>query len=259
MIYPWQWPTAMRGLDVVQKLRGGYDVAAMAAEIKVAGEASLATQQTGPHHNGRWLRLGLIGPSGDYERSYFLKGEKPGKTEVLRAMPTVEAMLDSLPGEIENAIISKMKPGAYVRWHRDNKHSVDLGEVRLHLPVTTSPDAIIEIGHHKFMMTPGDLWYGDFSFPHRVWNHGTEERIHLMIGLRADDASRSMFSPDYLDAAQRRRSARAISSRLFDFSERLHAEGRYATRYRRERQASLAAGKDFRPEKTGMQTNSADD
>jgi hypothetical protein len=259
MIYPWQWPTALAGLDVVQKLRGGYDAATMAAEVAAAGEAVLASPQAGPYHNGKWMRLGLVGPSGDYDRSYFGKGEKPAKTEVLKAMPTVEAMLDSLPGEVASAIVSKMEPGAYLRWHRDSQHSVDLGEIRLHLPVVTSPDAVIEIGHHKFMMTPGDLWYGDFSFPHRVWNRGTAPRIHLMVGLRADDRSRTLFSEAYLAAAPRRRWARAIAGRVFDFSERLHAEGRYASQYRAERKAVQASGGAFRPDHVGMRTRRSAD
>ncbi len=224
----------------------------MLTEVNTVRAKTGTNIQTGPHHNGRWQRLGLYGPSGDHERTHFRKGERAEKTEPLKSMPTVEAMLDSLPGTIRSASVSDMEPGAYLRWHRDVEQSVDIDQVRLHLPIKTSPDAVLELGHHSFTMPEGELWYGDFSFPHRVWNKGDEDRIHLLIVLNNDEAAKAMFPPEFLEQAPRRKIARKLSGKCFDLSEKLHAEGRYAAQFRRERQKILQSGEVFDPKTVGM-------
>ncbi len=244
---------------VLLKLRDGFDAPRMLAEVNAAREQIDTTIQTGPYHNGRWQRLGLYGPGGDHIRYYARKGERPEKTAPLKLMPTVEAMLDSLPGTIRSASVSAMQPGGYLRWHRDVEQSVDIDQVRLHLPIKTSKDAVLQLGHHSLTLPEGELWYGDFSFPHRVWNKGGEDRIHIMIVLENDDAAKTLFPAEFLSQAQRRRIARKLSGRSFDFSEKLHAEGRYAARYRRERQATLQNGEIFDPKTVGMGGKFAND
>ena len=239
--YPWQWPSWMADVPLTQALATGYDVPRMRAELELGKRESQLTRQAGPHHNGGWDRMGLVSPSGNPLKSYGSPGEKPAKTAVLRAMPYIESIIDGLDAPVRAAVVSVMQPGARVRWHRDLSHSIDLSIVRLHLSIETNPAATLELGHELTHWSAGTLWYGDFSFPHRVVQDGLEPRTHLMIDIDAK-AARGLFSPQFLADRPRRRIVRALSTRIFDFSEKLHAEGRYAARFRRERDAQRREG-----------------
>jgi hypothetical protein len=239
--FPWQWPTAFGGLSVTQQISSGYDAARVSAELAETERAFRLVRQDGPHHNGGWNRMGLVSPDGDPEQSYLKRGQKPGKTPVLRAMPYLESIIDELGVPVMSASVSVMLPGARVRWHRDPAYSVDRAFVRLHLPIVTHSSATLEIGHELTRWAAGILYYGDFTFPHRVAHDGPVPRIHIMIDLQAESARR-LFNTEYLAAAGKRHWARRISARVFDFSERLHPAGRYAIRYRQRRQQMISNG-----------------
>ena len=51
----------------------------------------------------------------------------------------------------------------------------------------------------------GQLWYGDFTFPHRLQNAGTESRVHLVIDLM-NNAELKRMLPDSLIAQREVRS-----------------------------------------------------
>jgi aspartyl/asparaginyl beta-hydroxylase (cupin superfamily) len=185
--------------------------------------------------------MGLITPDGDPAQTYLKRGQKPRKTPVLLAMPYLESIIDGLGVPVKSAGVSVMLPGARVRWHRDTSHSVDGSLVRFHLPVATHPSATLEIAHELTCWAAGTLYYGDFTFPHRVAHDGPEPRIHIMIDTQAK-AARQLFSETYLAAAQRRARARNIAATIFDFTEKLHPAGWHARRHREQRNEMVKNG-----------------
>ena len=252
--YPWCWPSALAGLHLVERLAPEFDAEALRRELADVEQRHGPTAQTGPHHNGKWNRIGLVGPGGDPDRSYAAAGEQPQATPVLALMPTLRRWLDSMEGEVQRAIISRMEPGAYVRWHRDPEESADRSVMRLHLPVVTNDQCIMDIGHHRVRLGAGRLWYSDFTFPHRVFNNSRQPRVHIMIDVTASERTRQLLPPRYWQERGRRRLARKLAAEMFDASERLHQEGRYAAEFRRKRNAALARGEAFTPETVGMKT-----
>ncbi|WP_205479199.1 aspartyl/asparaginyl beta-hydroxylase domain-containing protein [Sphingomonas arenae] len=253
-VHPWCWPSAALRLHLVERLDVSFDLAALRRELGEVERQHGATIQTGPHHNGKWSRIGLVGPGGDPERSYAASGEEPRETPVLALMPTLRRWISNMDGQVHRAIISRMEPGAYVRWHRDPGESADRSVMRLHLPVLTSADCIMELAHHRVQLRPGILWYSDFTFPHRVFNSSNAPRVHIMIDLAATDRTRAVLPSRYWQERGRRRIARRLATAMFDASERLHEEGRYAADFRRKRQQSLARGEAFVPEQVGMKS-----
>jgi hypothetical protein len=124
--------------------------------------------------------------------------------------------------------------------------------MRLHLPLVTTPASTMDLGHQRWHLSAGHLWYGDFSFPHRVFNGSSEQRVHVMVDVRPSLAMKGLLSPSYKREASRRSAARTLASGVFDLSERFHAEGRYAAAFRRERDAAQREGRAFNPSRVGI-------
>lgn len=237
--YPWQWPSAAAAVDLQWCLPAVLDEERLAADLRAVMRTYVPSLQDGPHHNGGWKRLGLICPDGDPHQAHLLPGQVNRRSPVLDLMPYVRDVLGDLPFPIWYAVLSSMEPGARVRWHRDYDRSLDGGKARFHIPIRTSPQARLEIGHQRCRWTPGRIWYGDFTFPHRVANDGPAPRVHIILDVAASDAVKAVCPPQFLDQTPRRKMARKMAALTFDFSEKLHAEGRYAARVRAERDRGI--------------------
>jgi hypothetical protein len=235
LLYPWQWLSAASGQKLMLRLPHAIDVGRLQDDLAAVYRDFRPSTQDGPHHNGRWKRLGLVSPDGDPMQAYLQPGQSYRPTPVLDHMPYVRELIDELRFPVRSASISVMEPGARVRWHRDLSHSIDLRTVRVHLPIQTNAASIIRIGHQTAHWPAGELWYGDFSFPHSVRNDWDRPRVHIIFDLEATDAVRASFPPDYVAAAPVRNAVRAVVARMFDFSEKFHAEGRKSIRMRAER------------------------
>lgn len=244
MVRPWQIPSLALGLALSFPLRRAFDADAVAAEVDAVLNDGAFTPQSGPYHDGGWTRLGLVSPSGDPARTYARDGEPKEKTPILKAMPTVERLLDSFGGPIRSATLSLMAPGGEVRWHTDARQSLDLAYVRLHVPVFTDPAAVTTIGHQTLHMAPGHVWYGDFTFPHKVVNGSAKPRLHIMFDVPSTPELAQAFPEAYLRQGRRRRLARRMAMRAFNLQQRLSAQGREARalRARRDAEAKGAGG-----------------
>lgn len=235
LIYPWQWLSAASGQRLMLRLPIRADAAALQEDLAAVYRNYRPNTQDGPHHNGKWKRLGLIAPDGDPEQAYLRPGQSFRPTPVLDHMPHLRELMARMDFPVRSATISVMEPGARVRWHRDLSHSVDLKTVRLHLPIATDPASIIRIGHESAHWPAGELWYGDFSFPHSVRNDWDRPRVHIIFDLEVADRVRSALPADYVAAAPLRSMVRAAVAKMFDVSEKFHPEGRRASRVRAER------------------------
>ncbi|MEV7238898.1 aspartyl/asparaginyl beta-hydroxylase domain-containing protein [Streptomyces sp. NPDC051020] len=149
---------------------------------KDAGERPLAATN--------WTGLALRTQGGDPLRT---DPGGPGllpftPTRILERTPHFQDVLDSLPMELRSVRLLRLGSGAEVGFHRDAHHGFDYGQIRLHIPIITNPDAIIEIGGVSHNWQPGTLWYGDFTLLHRLWNRGQSERVHMVIDALVNPA-----------------------------------------------------------------------
>jgi len=80
--------------------------------------------------------------------------------------------------------LSKLKAGGSIDWHRDD-FSKKTGEdvFRIHIPVSTQPENIQIIGHTLNFWDIGEIWLGDYRFPHKAINGSEEDRIHMIVDL----------------------------------------------------------------------------
>jgi len=89
----------------------------------------------------------------------------------------------------------RLRPGARIREHRDHL-SLENGEIRVHVPVTTNPDVDFVVNGVRLAMNPGEAWYINFNLPHRVANRGTTDRVHLVLDCIVNDWLRGLLPWD---------------------------------------------------------------
>ncbi len=132
----------------------------------------------------------------------------PFKTEGWRVIPLVKGgkrqafvdrhagigrALDFFQDPVLHAVLYSMLPGAEVHLHRDVPGSFGLGSLKFHVPLETNPGVTFQVGREDFAMKAGELWALNTSYIHGVRNHGTTERVHLVVTALAGEWSRSML------------------------------------------------------------------
>jgi hypothetical protein len=244
MVRLWQLPSLAAGLSLVFPLRVEVELEAILAEFARLQGSLQFGPQSGPYHNGKWNRVGLVAPGGDHTRTYPHPGERNEPTELLKALPSVQRIFDLFEGPVRAASISRMEPGAKVKWHRDVRQSADLEYVRLHLPIITTPQSTMVLAHHTTHLTAGQLWYGDFNFPHRVDNDSKEARIHIMFDVPSKASLMGFFPDRFGRERTRRKVARRLATGVFDGWQKSTAGGQQMEAQRAARAAALERGED---------------
>lgn len=152
-------------------------------EARWAPQATASVnQRVRSRGRGDWTVVPLLAPSGDARRTDpGLPGEEYARTVNLDAMPRLSALISALPCEKMCARLLKLSPSASIKQHVDAFFGFSYGKVRLHVPLVTTPTALMVFGERSVHWSPGRLWYGDFSTPHTVLNNGTADRIHLVV------------------------------------------------------------------------------
>lgn len=212
--YPWQLLTRALRLQLTARLEQSFPADELRREFDAILEAYAPKQQFGQYHLGGWTGVALHAVDGDPLEDRDIPGRSFAKTPALRLAPCMETIIDSFPCAKKRVRLLQLAPGRKVFWHRDFWHSVDSTQLRLHVPIVTNPDVRMQVSHDDCPWRPGELWYGDFTFPHRLQNGGDAARVHLVVDLVNEPAARALL-PDTLNAQRARRiRARAWCNRL---------------------------------------------
>lgn len=139
-----------------------------------------------------WTVLPLRSPGGSADRT---DPGGPGLLEYrdtpwLARTPYFAEALDAIPAPKRAVRLMALGPGAATRRHNDTKYGFPWGALRLHIPLVTLPEAILEFDgpqgeREVHCWQPGTLWFGNFCRPHRISNTGDAVRVHLVIDTYA--------------------------------------------------------------------------
>jgi hypothetical protein len=82
-------------------------------------------------------------------------------------------------------MLVKLKPGGVIDYHVDEGPYAEQFS-RFHIPIITNPKCMISVDQDEQRseteyMKAGEMWWFNHRKPHFVFNHGTEDRIHLII------------------------------------------------------------------------------
>ena len=159
-----------------------------------ADVAALPDEDWIPHFNtsyyqGDWSGVALRSVGG-VARAIYPDPNPDGvwqDTEILGYCPALAAAVAAFECEKLAVRLLRLGPGASVREHTDYNLGYEDGEIRIHVPVLTNPDAVFELEGRAIDMQPGESWYLDFNLRHRVANLGAEPRVHLVIDCVVND------------------------------------------------------------------------
>jgi hypothetical protein len=140
-------------------------------------------------YQGDWSGAAFRAPGGDASRLYpDLTGTLPFEDTPLRAAcPGVDALMRSFACPLLAVRFLRLGPGARILPHRDYDLGFRTGEVRLHVPVITSPEVAFVVAGVPLPMSPGEVWYADFDRVHHVHNSGLLARVHLVLDCVVND------------------------------------------------------------------------
>lgn len=172
------------------------------------------------NRRGLWGGVSLYAQGGRYD--VLTCGPAPYEpTPALARAPHLRAVVESFATEPRAVRVLTLDPGARIYEHYDPESSLDTGVVRLHVPIVTHPDVEFFLAGKRTRWRPGELWYGDFSFPHHAHNKSAVPRTHLVMDLLVTDAIEALFPRDYVEARELRRVQRAVHQFVCDQKTRL--------------------------------------
>ncbi len=212
-LYPWQLATKRFGVKLTCKLDPVYDVPKLQAECNRIIEEYSPANQFGDDHEGGWKAVCLVSSGGDPYEDRYLDGVFT-KTPALNLAPYMESIIDGFPGQTARVRLMQLLPRENIFWHFDGWQSLDQKDVRLHILIVTNSEVQFQISHEDCRWLPGELWYGDFTFPHRLYNGGDSPRVHLVMDFVVDNEIKALFPRAIQDSVKTRRTIRKLCARL---------------------------------------------
>lgn len=151
------------------------------------------------HHNitqysGKWTALSLRSPGGRDTPVPDLLGEEgfENNANMIR-FASVNALVDSLQCPVMSVRFLNLQAGAKIKPHRDHDLAFEMGEARLHFPITTSEFVEFYLDSQLLKMGEGECWYINANLEHEVENKGETDRIHLVIDCKVNDWLKEVF------------------------------------------------------------------
>ena len=162
--------------------------------------AAICPDEWTPHYNesdygGLWQGIALRSATGSYRD---LHAGHPGAagftdTDLAARCPSLRRVMAGFRCPLNSVRLLSLAPGSFIHEHCDAGTSYEEGEVRIHVPVQTSPDVEFYVCGERLRLDEGGCYYVNVNLPHRVNNRGSEPRIHLVIDLVVNDWVRSLF------------------------------------------------------------------
>jgi hypothetical protein len=173
------------------KLPVSFDPQPLVADLAGLGEKAWIAHFNTANYEGDWAAAPLLAPAGETHPVRQISADPTCSqfepTEFMLQVPHIAAVLDWFECPLKLTRLLRLGPGAMIREHRDYNLGYADGEIRLHVPVTTSPDVEFLLDDNPVRMTAGECWYLNFNLPHSLNNLGDEARIHLVIDCVIND------------------------------------------------------------------------
>lgn len=207
-MYPWQILSRLAGINLTHRLCVNQSINVETLQAEVANIISkympAGHSSSDAYHDGGWTTIGLVTHKADPFEDRPL-GPPYEKTPVLALAPYIESIIDGFLTEKKRVRLMELQPRKSIFWHYDKGSTIDSGRTaRIHIPVFTSERVKVQLSHEDAVWKAGEVWYGDFAFPHRLYNAGCASRVHLIVDVAINDYVLSLFSREFLAAKGRR-------------------------------------------------------
>ena len=167
----------------------------LAAELDLIEPDDWVPHFNTAYYEGLWSGVSLRAVGGVAKQLYpDPTATTFANTPILARCPYFQEVLATFQCPLEAARLLKLSAGSCIREHRDYRLGYEDGVIRVHIPIVTSPQVEFYMQGQKVVMQVGECWYLNVNVPHRVDNHSTIDRIHLVIDCIVDDWVRALFA-----------------------------------------------------------------
>ena len=166
-----------------------FDPAPLVADLARLAPEDWIEQPLRANYEGGWDIVPLRAVAGETHPLRLVYADPAATrfadTRWLDRLPAFRAALQRFRCPLRSVRLMRLAAGSLIKEHCDDLDA-EVGNLRLHVPVTTSPDVDFRLGGHRVAMAPGSVWYLRLSDPHSVANRGTTDRIHLVLDAAVD-------------------------------------------------------------------------
>ena len=172
-----------------------FDAAGLQADANALSPGDWIPHFNTRYYEGDWSGAALRAVGGVADRLYPdpTAGDQFADTPVLERCPNARAALAAFRCPLLAVRFLRLGPRSRIREHSDYNLSVDDGEVRIHVPVTTNAGVEFHLDRSPVDMAPGEVWYLDLNLRHAVVNAGSVPRVHLVVDCVVDDWMRELI------------------------------------------------------------------
>jgi hypothetical protein len=168
-----------------------FDPARLARDLATVSSADWIAHFVPQNYDGDWSAIPLRGAAGATHPIKMIYAD-PTATEFedtpfLAPCPYFREVLAAFQCELQCVRLMRLTPGSTIKEHHDLDLDAKHGSARLHIPVITNPEVEFELSRRRIVMAPGEVWYLRLADPHRVYNRGTTDRVHLVIDTLMND------------------------------------------------------------------------
>jgi hypothetical protein len=166
-----------------------FDPAPLRADLERLGDDEWVAHFNTALYHGDWSGIALRSVGGVATQLYpdpTAQGAY-ADTDVLRRCPALAAAVARFECELLAVRLLRLGPGAGIGEHRDHRLGHQDGEIRIHVPITESPQVDFRVDGTRVPMAAGEAWYLDLNLPHSVANHGPTARVNLVVDCVVND------------------------------------------------------------------------
>lgn len=109
----------------------------------------------------------------------------PAYKLLTEARPIVMNLMHYVGGErLGRVMINKIAPGGRIFPHADTPSHAEYYS-RFHVVLQSQPGVIFRAGDEQVYMGTGEIWWFDNKQEHEVINNSADDRIHMIVDIRA--------------------------------------------------------------------------
>lgn len=169
-----------------------FDPVRLKADLSLVSPGEWRRHYNERDYGGEWSGVALRSPSGAIS-DLAARGDSFENTGLFTRCEYIREVLANFRCPLKSARFLSLSPGSFVREHSDPSLGYEDGEVRIHVPVETSPEVEFYSAGERLQFDEGGCYYVNVSLPHRVNNPGPTGRVHLVIDAEVNDWVRELF------------------------------------------------------------------
>ena len=167
------------------------------------------------HYDEGWGGIALRSGSGRADDLHAAPLHTYRNTPVLEQSGYLREVLASFHCSLGRVRLLRLAVGAVIHEHVDEGVGRGRNQLRLHVPIQTNPGVEFYSNGRRVTLAPGECWFIDTTYPHRLANRGNQDRIHLVIDCVVNEWLLAMFPPGFARPSLATRLRRKIETTFY--------------------------------------------